>query len=117
MSVNGLWMMLSASHWFNYIPVDMMATGHPNNHLIHDVGLAYIVFGVGLLWCPSNIDRCRPVYLGITLFMVGHAFGHAIEILGGQLPSSHWWVDFPLVFLSGILFFIIALPPIWNKVT
>ena len=117
MMLNGVWMMLSATHWFNNIPADMIATGNPNNHLIHDVGVAYFVFGFGLIWCAMNLERCRPVYLGVTMFMVGHALGHVVEIFGGYLPTSHWLIDFPLVFLPAILFFIIALPPVWKRLT
>lgn len=114
---NGLWMTFSALPWFTLIPTDMAATGHPNNHLIHDVGIAYIVFGVGLVWCASNLARSRPVYLGVMLFMTGHAAGHAIEIMAGQLPPSHWWIDFPLVFLPGIVLAVLAFPQIWKRVT
>ena len=116
MILNGAWMMLSASHWFSNIPADMIATGFANNHLIHDVGVAYFTFGVGLVWCGRHLTQCRPVYLGVTMFMVGHALGHVIEILGGHLPASHWLIDFPLVFLPGILFFILALPSVWKRV-
>jgi hypothetical protein len=117
MITNGLWMVFSALPWFTHIPADMAATGIPNSHLIHDVGIAYIVFGIGLVWSASNLERCRPVYLGVMLFMTGHAIGHAVEILVGQLPPSHWWIDFPLVFLPGIILAILALPQVWSKAT
>ncbi|MBW8012279.1 MAG: hypothetical protein FVQ83_13770 [Chloroflexi bacterium] len=116
MIANGLWMVFSALPWFTHIPTDMAATGNPNSHLIHDVGIAYIVFGVGLEWCASNLERCRPAYLGIMFFMSGHAIGHAVEILAGELPPSHWWIDFPLVFLPGIILAVLALPQVWKKV-
>ncbi len=115
MVANGFWMVFSALPWFTHMPTDMAATGHPNNHLIHDVGIAYIVFGIGLIWSASNLERCRPVYLGIMLFMTGHAIGHAIEILTGQLPPSHWWIDFPLVFLPGIILAVLAIPQVWRR--
>jgi hypothetical protein len=114
---NGLWMVFSALPWFTNIPTDMAATGIPNSHLIHDVGIAYIVFGVGLVWCASNLGRCRSVYLGTMFFMTGHAMGHAVEILVGQLPPSHWWIDFPLVFLPGIILAVLAFPQVWRRVT
>jgi hypothetical protein len=117
MAANGLWMLSSALPWFNQIPADMAATGHPNIHLIHDVGLAYFIFGMGLVWCAQNLATCRPVYLGTTFFMAGHALSHVQEILVGQLPGSHWWIDFPLVFLPGILLSVLAIPKIWQKAT
>ena len=117
MIANGVWMELSAFQWFLKIPADMPATGEPNGHLIRDVGLAYVVFGTGLIWCAARLKECRVVLLGISFFMVGHAVGHAVEILFDLLPHTHWWIDFPLVFLPGVIFAILALPPVWKWVT
>ena len=115
MVINAFWMAASAHHWFVTIPADLVATGAPNNHFIHDVAAAYLTLGIGLIWCASNLDKCRPVYLGITFFMVVHAISHILEMLFGQLPHSHWWIDFPLVFLPGILLAVLALPSVWQK--
>jgi len=80
------------------IPSDLVATGAPNNHFIHDVATVYLTLGFGLIWCARNLEKYRPVYLGITFFMAAHAASHMLEMLFGQLPRSHWWIDFPLVF-------------------
>jgi len=93
----------------------LAATGAPNSHFIHDVAAAYLTFGVGLIWCAVNLEKCRPVYLGITFFMVSHAVSHMLEMLFGQLPHTHWWIDFPLVFLPAILLSILAVPTVWRK--
>jgi len=116
MIANAAWMAASAHHWFVTIPSDLAATGVANNHFIHDVAAAYLTFGLGLIWCASNLDKCRPVYLGVTFFMVAHGVSHILEMLFGQLPHSHWWIDFPLVFLPGILLSIIAIPSVWRKI-
>ena len=117
MALNGLWMLMSALPWFANVPADMAATGNPNIHLIHDVGIAYIIFGLGLVWCASNLAKSRPVYLGISFFMAGHALSHVLEILLGQLPPSHWWIDIPLVFLPGIILALLAFPKLWARAT
>jgi len=117
MALNGLWMVSSALPWFNNVPADMAATGNPNVHLIHDVGLSYIIFGLGLVWCAQNLHTCKPVYIGISFFMGGHALIHLVEILAGQLPSSHWLIDVPLVFLPGIILPVLAIPKFWKKAT
>lgn len=116
MITNAFWMEFSAHHWFKNIPADLAATGEPNIHFIRDVALAYLVFGIGLYWCANNIHQCRLVFMGVALFTVGHAINHVIEILFGQLPHSHWWIDFPLVFLPGILLGVLALPQVWRKI-
>ncbi len=115
MIANGVWMVARAIEWFFHIPADMTATGEPNGHLIRDVGFAYIVFGAALSWCSFELQSRRPVFLMVTFFMVAHALGHLVEILIGALPASHWWIDFPLVFLPGLILGALAIPSVWER--
>ena len=115
MIANAVWMAASANHWFVTIPADLAATGVANKHFIHDVAATYLTFGVALIWCGSNLQTCRPVYLCVTFFMVAHALGHILEILTGQLPQTHWWIDLPLVFLPAMALGWLALPMVWEK--
>ena len=112
---NGMWMVSRAIEWFFHIPVDMPATGEPNGHLIRDVGFAYIVFGFALNWCALQLQSRRSVFLIVSFFMVAHALGHAIEIIIGLLPASHWWIDFPLVFFPGLVLGVLAVPRVWTS--
>lgn len=100
---NGLWMMSSATTWFHKMPVGAEDTGPLNAHFVHDVGLVYLLVGIGAFWCASKLKDCIEVHLGITLFMGGHALIHSIEILLQDLPSSHWLIDFPLVTLPALI--------------
>lgn len=113
---NGIWMMLHAWSWFEWIP-GVTDTGTANAHFIHDVGIAFVVCALGLFWCARNLAQARPVYLGITLFIAGHALGHVVEILTGLLPHSHWLIDIPLVFLPAVLLVTAALPTNWQRLT
>ena len=115
MIANGVWMVARAIEWFFHVPADMTATGEPNGHLIRDVGFAYIVFGVALSWCSLELQSRRPVFLMVTFFMVAHALGHLVEILLGSLPASHWLIDFPLVFLPGLILGALAIPSVWKR--
>jgi len=110
---NGIWMVSRAIEWFFHIPVDMLATGEPNGHLIRDVGFAYLVFGFALSWCALQLKRRRAVFLMVSFFMVAHALGHIVEILIGLLPASHWWIDFPLVLFPGLILGVLAIPGVW----
>ena len=112
---NGAWMLAHAWSWFTWLP-GVMDTGAVNGHFIHDVGIVYLLCGAGFLWCAMHPDAARPVYLGITLFFVGHALGHVMEILLGQLPHSHWWIDLPLVFAPAVILAWLALPAVWRRV-
>ena len=113
---NGIWMMIHAWSWFEWIP-GVADTGTANAHFIHDVGIAFAVCAIGLFWTARNLEIARPVYLGITLFIGGHAIGHVIEILTGLLPHSHWLIDIPLVFLPAVLLGLAALPNNWRRLT
>jgi hypothetical protein len=114
MVANGTWMLGSALHWFFGIPAGMPDTGHPNGHLIRDVGLAYLVFGVALIWCSYALAQRRAMFLAVSAFMIGHALGHVIEIATGRLPPSHWLLDLPLVLAPGALFAVFLLPAAWR---
>lgn len=113
---NGIWMMLHAWSWFEWIP-GVTDTGAANAHFIHDVGIAYTTCGIGLIWCVRNLAQAWPVFMGITLFNGGHALGHVIEILTDQLPASHWLIDLPLVFFPSLLLVLAAWPPNWRRLT
>jgi len=106
---NGLWMLFFAKNWYDNIPVAIHDTGPLNTHFVHDIGLVYLIAGLALLWCANNMERSLRVYLGVMLFFAGHASIHIVEIILGLLPPSHWWIDFPLVFVPAMV--LIALLP------
>ena len=110
---NGLWMLFFAQNWYNNMPVAAHDTGPLNTHFVHDIGLVFIIVGLALLWCTSNLSTSLVVYIGVVLFYVGHALIHIVEILLGLLPPSHWWIDFPLVFVPAML--LLALLPAISK--
>ena len=113
---NGCWMIAHAWSWFAFIP-GVTDTGEANAHFIHDVGIAYVTCGIGLLWCLRHLDRAWPVFAGIALFNGGHAIGHVVEILAGQLPASHWLIDLPLVFLPSLALVLSAIPTNWQRLS
>jgi len=112
--LNALWMLAHGWSWFAWIP-GVSNTGPANLHLIHDVGLAYAVFGTGLLWCARTGVRSYPVYLSASAFYAGHALAHVAEIMTGHLPHSHWWIDLPLVFVPGLILAAACPPPVWRR--
>jgi len=114
MVTNSILMLVSSGTWFTLLPAALEDTGPLNRHFVHDVGLAYFTFGIGILWCSRHLKQSSPIFLGVTIFTVGHAISHIGEILYGQLPITHWYIDFPLVFLPAIVLGMIALPAVWN---
>lgn len=105
---NGLWMLLSAATWFNNMPIRANDTGPLNSHFVHDVGLVYLLVGIGAFWCAHKIQTCLQIHLAITLFMVGHSLIHISEIFSGALPINHWLIDFPLVTLPAIILIVLT---------
>jgi hypothetical protein len=61
MLANGLWMVAGAFHWFYTVPAGLPDTGHPNGHLLRDVGLVYMIFGVASTWCSFQLRERRAL--------------------------------------------------------
>jgi hypothetical protein len=116
---NGLWMLADPATWFTHIPAAVTDTGPLNRHFVHDVGIAYFVCGVAALWCAHVGAAGFVAHLGVTLFYVGHALSHVVEIGLGLLPHTHWWIDLPLVFVPALALAILTLPRvrqiIWSQ--
>lgn len=111
---NGLWMLLSPASWYSRIPAAVPDTGPLNFHFVHDLGVVFCAIGLGGLWCAQNLDRCRPVHAGITLFLAGHALVHVVEILAGRLPAAHWLIDLPLTFVPAAIVLALSVPAVWT---
>jgi len=114
--LNGIWMILSAYSWFYNLPSGVPDTGAFNGHLIRDLGLVYIIAGLGFGWSAFNLKNCRVVHIGLTIFFTGHALMHVVDIILERLPHTHWLIDAPLVFAPGIIMFLIALPVLWKRI-
>jgi len=113
---NGAWMLLFPQSWYTDLPADVPHTGPFNAHFVRDLGVAFLVTGVAFAWSARNIDRSYPVHVGLTIFFTGHAFIHLQDIATGHLPTTHWLVDIPGVFLPALLMIILAVPAVRRRV-
>jgi hypothetical protein len=113
--VNGAWMLSSPFSWYEYLPAAVPHTGPFNSHFVRDIGVAYSVAGLGFGWCALHLGRCRPVHLGLTIFFVGHALIHLVEILAGRLPGTHWLIDAPGVFAPALILIILTVPSVRRR--
>lgn len=113
---NGLWMLAAGAAWFSGVPAAVPDTGPLNLHLVHDLGVVFCIVGLGAILCAINPQNSAAAQAGVTLFYVGHALVHVVEISTGHLPSQHWWIDAPLTFLPAIILLAIALPSLWCSV-
>lgn len=108
--VNGIWMLFFPLSWYTDFPAAIPHTGPFNAHFVRDLGVTYLVVALGFGWCALHLERSRPVHLGLTIFFVGHALIHLLEILTGRLPGTHWLIDTPMVFVPALLLIIFAVP-------
>lgn len=113
---NGVFMFVAPETWYHIELLGVEDTGPMNIHFIRDIGVVYVIVGIALLWAAFNLARCYIVHIGVTLFLLGHALEHAMEIVIGDLPHSHWGIDAGGVFLPGVAFFVLALPSVWKRV-
>jgi hypothetical protein len=108
---NGAWMLASPYTWFTGVPAAVTDTGPLNVHFVYDLGVVFVLAGIGAFWCAAQRDFRNPVHVGLTLFFVGHALIHVVEIVVGHLPASHWLIDAPLTFLPAVLLAAIGFAP------
>lgn len=113
---NGIYMLYRPDHWFYNIPAEVPDTGEFNAHFVRDIGLAYLISGVGFLWSAIYLAKCRIVHLGNTLFVSGHAALHIMDIFVGRLPMDHLIHDAPGVLIPGLIMIVLCVPAVWTRV-
>ena len=113
--LNGAWMLFSSFSWYANLPAAVPHTGPFNAHFVRDIGVAFFVAGLGFGWCALHTERSRTIHAGLTVFFVGHALIHLVEILTGQLPGTHWLIDAPGVFAPALLLLVLAVPSVRRR--
>jgi hypothetical protein len=100
---NAAWMLFDPAGWYAGLPAAVPDTGPLNPHFVRDVGSAFAVMGIGLLWAAFRPTVRVPILAGVTLFYAMHALVHVTDTFFGRLPPSHWAIDFPGVYLPALL--------------
>lgn len=110
--VNGAWMLVFPFSWYTDFPAAIPHTGSFNAHFIRDLGVVFILAGLGFGWCALHPDRSRLTHIVLTIFFVGHALIHVADLLTGRVPHTHWLIDAPTVFLPAILLTVLVVSPV-----
>ena len=108
-AVNGLFMLLAPASWYLIAP-GVPDTGPFNQHFVRDIGCAYLVTGVSLVWFAIDV-RARAAALAGAAFMALHALVHMADAIAGRESLAQAARDLPAVYLGALLTLWIAWPP------
>ncbi len=103
MLANAIWMLAGPMHWYNELPAGVPNTGPFNPHFVRDIGCAFLTVGIALVWAARSTNFRLPLAMVATLFLAAHALLHIYDTAVGNLPHSHWYLDFAGVYLPAIL--------------
>jgi hypothetical protein len=104
---NGILMLAQPMDWYFMVP-GVTSTGPFNQHFIRDIGLIYLLSGIGLL-----VGVARPVartwlWSAVAAWLTGHALFHFWEVAVGICGPSALVRDFAGVTLPAILTLLLA---------
>lgn len=106
---NGLWMLAAPAHWYATLPAAVPDFGPLNEHFVRDIGSAFTMLGLALLWGAGRVAVRVPVLALVTLFNAFHALVHVWDTSRGLVGPEHWGIDFPAVYLPTIILVILTL--------
>lgn len=100
---NGLWMLADPAHWYATLPAAVPDFGPLNEHFVRDIGSAFAMLGIALLWGAARPGVRLPVLVLVTLFNAFHAVVHVWDTGRGLVGPEHWRIDFPAVYLPTLV--------------
>ena len=110
MGANGLWMIAAPFHWYAAIP-GVAATGPANPHFIRDIGCAYLVTALALLWLAAAPEQAWPAALFGGVFLLLHALVHVWDTATGLESLHRLMAEIPTVILPAFLALWLGWPP------
>jgi len=106
---NGLAMLLLPQAWFGWVP-SVSHTGPFNPHFVRDIGCAYAVAGLSLVWLLRAPGVVWPAALASGAFLAAHAGVHLWDALAGRSSLHHLLGDLPGVVLVPVVMLWLAWP-------
>ena len=103
MLANALWMLAGPMQWYNGLPAAVPDTGPFNPHFVRDIGCAFLTVGIALCWAALSVRFRLPLAGTAAIFLAAHAALHIYDTAVGNLPHSHWYLDFAGVYLPAIV--------------
>jgi len=109
LAANALWMFASPRSWYLAIP-GVPQTGPANAHFIRDIGCAYLVVALSLLWLARSPKHAWPAALAGGGFLTMHALVHICDFFAGRELGRQLVADLPAVFIPATLVVWLAWP-------
>ena len=101
-AANGAWMIADPAAWFATVP-GVTDTGPYNEHLVRDVGAAYLTVAVCVGLALRRPTVAAPLLMAGSAFMVLHGLFHLSDSLAGRLPLMHLLTDLPGVLVPALV--------------
>jgi hypothetical protein len=92
--LNGGFMLWDPYGWYQAVPT-VKFTGPPNQHFIHDIGIAFIMSGVMIAYAAANPSGRWLAALAGSLFLGAHGALHIWEVMTGICATNIFWRDAP----------------------
>lgn len=102
LGANALWMLAAPLHWYAHIP-GVAETGPANIHFIRDIGCAYLVAALALLWLAAAPKHAWPAVLAGGAFLFLHSCIHVWDTLAGREHAHRLLAEVPTVILPAFL--------------
>jgi len=102
LGANGAWMLVAPMNWYRWIP-GVVGTGPANLHFIRDIGCAYLVAGLSVIWLGRAPQLAWPAALAIGIFLGLHALVHLYDFFIGHESARNLIEDVPAIFLPAVL--------------
>jgi hypothetical protein len=110
LGANALWMLAIPLHWYANIP-GVTETGPANVHLIRDVGCAFLVAALALLWFVVAPRHAWPAVLSGGAFLVLHASVHVWDTMAGREHPHRLLAEIPTIILPALFTLWLGWPP------
>lgn len=99
---NGLLMLVVPQFWYSAAP-GVVDTGPFNTHFIRDVGLGFMSAGCALGLAALYLELARPLVAVASIFLVGHALLHLVEMLLHGIDAGPAMRDLALIVVPATL--------------
>jgi hypothetical protein len=105
---NACWMLFAPQSWYESVP-GVVDSGPANHHFIRDIGCAFLVVALSLVWLALARARAWPAALAGGAFLGLHALVHVWDTVAGREHTHRLVSELPTVILPAVVVLWLAL--------